>query len=378
MKSNNAAPAIHDYYRYVEDILEPEDIHDASTVSDASAANGLFIVLAMVVSLLHAFNLYLFLGTNIWPVIPVLLHLAIAFVTAMVTYAQYKKGMDVQHLAILSIVAATTGVFGSLGALLGFVVAAIFKRRSHHFKEWYETIFPTDSISEPQRIHDNIMEGIDENPRQYGVMPFVEVMRLGSENQKRRALAKMTSRFHPRFAPAFREALADSSNTIRVQAATAVAKIERDFMVKLNRIELARTKAPKDPHLTMALAKFYDDYAFTGVLDGELEKLNRERAIQTYKSYLQQDPNSGEAWIAIGRLLFRNKQWDEASDWFRHALDRGWKSPTMLLWYFESLFRTGQFTSLRRAMLEYGRGIVGKDDLPKPVQDAVAFWMEVA
>ena len=377
MKSSNAA-AIQDYYRYVEDILEPEDIHDANTVSDASAANGLFIVLAIVVSLLHAFNLYLFLGTNIWPVIPVLLHLAIAFVTAMLTYAQYKKGMDVQHLAILSIVSATTGIFGSIGAILGFIVTAIFKRRAHHFKEWYETIFPTDHVSEPQRIHDNIMEGIDENPRQYGVMPFIEVMRLGSENQKRRALAKMTSRFHPRFAGAFRAALSDASNTIRVQAATAVAKVERDFMTKLSRIEMARTKAPKDPYLTMALAKFYDDYAFTGILDHELEKLNRERAINTYKSYLQQDPNSGEAWIAIGRLLFRNQQWDEAAEWFRHALDRGWKSQAMLLWYFESLFRLGQFAALRRAMLEHGRGIINQDDLPKDIRNAVAFWMEVA
>lgn len=376
MKSSNAAIA--DYYQYVEDILTPEDIHDTSLTTDASVNNGLFVVVAVITSLLHAFNLYLFLGTAIWPVIPVLIHVAIATLTAMITYAQYKKGIDVQQLAILAIVSATTGIFGTLGAILGFIVSMVFKQRSHHFKEWYETIFPTDAVSDPQKIHDDIMEGIDEHPRRYGVMPFLDVMRLGSENQKRRALAKMTSRFHPRFSPAFRAALADNSNTIRVQAATAVAKVERDFMTKLSRIELARSKAPKDPHLTMALAKFYDDYAFTGVLDTELEKLNRERAINTYKAYLQQDPNSSEAWVAIGRLLFRNKQWEEAAEWFRHALDRGWKSNTMLLWYFESLFRLGQFDALRRALVEHGRGIVAQEELPKDVRDAVGLWLQVA
>jgi hypothetical protein len=367
-----------DYYKYVEDILAPHDVHDANLVTDTSAANGLFVVLAIVVSLLHAFNLYLFLGTGIWPLIPVLLHIAIAALTCMVTYAQYRKGMDVQHLAILSIVSSTTGIFGSVGALLCFIVTMMFKRRAHHFKEWYESIFPTDQVSEPQRLHDDIMEGIDENPRQYSVMPFLDVMRLGSENQKRRALAKMTSRFSPRFAHAFRAALADNSNTIRVQAATAVAKVERDFMTRLARIELARTREPKDAHLTLALAKFYDDYAFTGVLDNELEKLNRERAINTYKSYLQQDPNSGDAWISIGRLLFRNKQWEEAAEWFRHALDRGWNSNTMILWYFESLFRLGQHGALRRAILEHGRGIVGQEELPKDIRDAVGLWLQVA
>jgi hypothetical protein len=377
MKSASAAPSI-DYYQYVEDVLTPEDIHDANTVSSATATNGLFIILAIVVSLLHAFNLYLFIGAGLWPIIPILIHLAISTVTALITYAQYRNGMDVQHLAILSIVSFVTGIFGSLGALFGFVGTVIFRNRSHHFKEWYESIFPTDQVTDSQHIYDSIMEGLDENPRSYNVMPFVEVMRLGSENQKRRALAKMSTRFSPKFSQAFRIALADSSNTIRVQAATAVAKVEREFMAKLERIEEARARNPKDPVLTLALAKFYDDYAFTGVLDAELEKLNRERAINTYKNYLQQDPNSAEAWVAIGRLLYRNKQWAEAADWFRHALDRGWKLNTMLLWYFECLFRLGQFRELRRAVLEHGRGIMGQDELPKDVRDSVSLWLQVA
>lgn len=367
-----------DYYQAVEDVLSPEDVHDANTITEATATTGLFIVLALVMTLLHAFNLYLFLGTTIWPIIPVILHLGISVVAALITYAQYRKGLDVQHLAVMTIVSATTGIFGTLGALIGFASTLIFRSRSQQFADWYESIFPTDLPSDPETIYDRIIEGIDENPSLYSVMPFTDVMRLGSENQKRRALAKMTSRFSPRFAPAFRMALSDTSNTIRVQAATAVAKVERDFGRKLERIELARTKDPKNPVLTLALAKFYDDYAFTGVLDPELERLNRERAINTYKTYLQYDPNASEAWTAIGRLMFRNKQWEEAADWFRHALDRGWSNNSMLLWYFECLFRLGQFRELRRALLEHGRGIINQDELPADVREAVSLWMQVA
>lgn len=367
-----------DYNQYVEEALAPEDIHDASMVTSATSTNGLFLVMTLLLFLAHGFNLYLFLGTGLWVVIPLLIHLGISVIAAAVAYAQYRRGMDVQHLALLAIIASTTGVFGVIGALLGFLSTVFFQMRAHHFSEWYATIFPTDTPTEPQTIYDSIMEGIDENPSRYNVMPFADVMRLGSENQKRRALAKMTSRFSPRFAPAFRIALADTSNGIRVQAATAIAKVERDFARKLERIELARSKDPRNPILTLALAKFYDDYAFTGILDSALETLNRDRAISAYKTYLQNDPNSAEAWIAIGRLLFRSHEWEQAAAWFRQALDRGWKMNRMVLWYFECLFRLGQHRDLRRAILEYGRGITTQEDLPRDVREAVSLWMQVA
>ena len=372
------ANATQDYSRLVEDILAPEDVHAANTVSEATATNGLFLIFAIILSVLYALDLYLFLSAGVWVIFPILLHFIITGIAAMVTYTQYRRGMDVQHLAIMTIVAATTGLFGTIGALIGYFSTLVLRSRAQHFEEWYSSIFPTDELSESEVIYDQILEGIDENPSNYSVMPFTEVMRLGSENQKRRALAKMTARFSPRFSKAFRLALADSSNTIRVQAATAVAKVERNFTTKLERIELARAKQPKNPMITLALAKFYDDYAFTGVLDPELEKINRERAINTYRSYLQLDPNSSEAWMAVGRLLHRNKQWEEAADWFRRALDRGWQDNSMIAWYFECLFRLGQYRELRRALLEHGRGLVAKEDLPADIRDAVSLWMEVA
>lgn len=366
------------YDQLIEEILAPEDVHEANRISPLNVNNGLFLIFALVMTVIHAVILYMLIKTSVWPIVPILVHVLVSAFAIVFTYAQYKSGLDVHHLAIMTIVSTVAGIFGTLGALLGFFVTAIFRARSQQFMEWYESIFPTDHLYDPEVVNDQIVEGIDENPQRYSVMPFLDVMRLGSEGQKRRAIGKMTTRFSPRFAPAFRVALADSSNSIRVQAATAVAKIERDFGRKLARIEAARSKDSRNPHLTMALAKFYDDYAFIGVLDPELENLNRERAINTYKSYLQQDPNSSEAWLAVGRLMFRSQRWDEAADWFRAALDRGWNSEQMVMWYFESLFRLGQYGELRRAILEYGRGVVHKDELPADVRNAVSMWMQVA
>ena len=379
MKPNNTFPAgAVDYDQLVDDVLMPPDVHDTHMVTGATASNGLFLIAAVLLSVLHGINLYLFLSSSAWPILPLLFHFGLVVATALFAYGQYKKGMDARHFGILAIVSATTGVFGTVGALIGFVASGIFAGRAKHFNDWYESIFPADTISDPQIIYDRIVEGFDEHPHYYAVSSFVDVMQLGSEQQKRRALAKMTSRFHPRFSPAFKLALCDPSNTIRVQAATAIAKVEKDFTYKLERIELARVQQPHNAALTLALAKFYDDYAFTGVLDMEREETNREQAILTYQTYLQQDPNSADALIAVWRLLLRHQQWDDAAEWFQNALDRGWRVNTMMMWYFECLFRLGRYGDLRHALMEHGRSILGKNDVPPHLSEAVSLWMQVA
>lgn len=362
-----------DYYQYVEDVLAPQDIHDANMADRITANSGAFVMAAIVLSVLHAAILYLAVATELWAGLPVLAHLVIATVTCLWAFGQYKMNSDVPFLALLAITSSVAGVFGAAGTLLCYVLQGIFRQKAYHFKEWFELIFPPDIISAPEEVYNNIVVGIDENPIQYGVIPFIDVMDMGSEEQKHRALSKMTMKFHPRMAPAFQKALRDNSNAIRVQAATAVAKIEAQFMARLEKIEQAREKEPSNLHVHFALARHYDDYAYTGLLDPEREILNREKAIETYKSYLQHDPNNLDAYAAIGRLLFRGKRWEEAAEWFRRAMDKGWKLKNMTLWYMECLYRLGDYRALRTAARQFG-SLSDHDDLPREVRDAVAIW----
>jgi hypothetical protein len=362
-------------YEYVEDILREEDVHDASRVPTAQINHLPFLVIAIVLTLVHGFNVYLALFTEIALFIPVVIHIVASAVVLLIAYIQFTSGLAAHHIAMMAIVSTVSGIFGSVGALLGLLFYYIFKQKTQHFDEWFESIFPKDNVSLSEEIYDNIIEGLDENPRAYGVMPLVDVMRLGSEAQKRRALAKMTIRFHPRLAPAFKLALRDASNAIRVQAATSVAKIEKDFTTVLEKIALARKHDPENKEILYAQAKFYDDYAFTGILDDELEQLNRNRAVEGYKEYLQHDPNHQTAWVSVGRLLFRDGQPTEAAEWFKNALDRGWSSHSMLLWYFESLYITGKYKELRRAIREHGKPLSDEEDVPPQLHNAVGLWI---
>ncbi len=365
-------------YDYVDDILREDDVHDVQRIPLSTPGNASFVVFAVLLTLVHGFILYLLLGTDIWPAIPILLHIIVAGITVMITYGQYRRGLDVQHLGALAIVSATTGIFGTLGALVGFIAYIIFRQKNQHFADWYESIFPTDHVSQSQQIYDDILEGLDEHPTMYNVMSFNDVMRLGSEDQKRRALTRMTTRFHPRLSSAFKIALKDPSNAIRVQAATAIAKIERHFMQVNERIVEARARDTHNSKLLYAQARFYDDYAFTGILDSELEKQNRKRALDSYRAYLQQDPNHAETWAAVGRILQRSGDFSGATEWLQQAIARGVNMKTMYLWYFEGLFAQKKFDELRQAAARHGREALANDELPQPLRDAIALWMHQA
>ena len=181
--------------------------------------------------------------------------------------------------------------------------------------------------------------GRDENPFQYSVIPFMDVMEIGNVGQKRDALSRIASSFSPRFAPSLKKALQDESSAIRVQAATAITKIENRFHDKLLKIVQLHREHPKNPVIKKALAEHYDNYAFTGLLDSEREHLNREKARELYLEYLQLRPEDVDVRLKIGRLLIRNDYLDQAVDWFKHSLDDGYTTDSMKVWYMECLYR---------------------------------------
>ena len=79
------------------------------------------------------------------------------------------------------------GIFGAMGTLISILMHFWHMRLAQSFSEWFSTIFPRFERELPEKIYDNIMFGRDENPLSYSVIPFSDVMEIGSENQKREA-----------------------------------------------------------------------------------------------------------------------------------------------------------------------------------------------
>lgn len=140
----------------------------------------------------------------------------------------------------------------------------------------------------------------------------------------------------------------DLNNAIRVQAATAVNKVENAFTARLLKIQASLNLRPSDPDIHLALARHFDDYAFAGILDRDREKDCRVGALKHYRSYLEAWPEDRGAILAVGRLMMRERRFAEAQEWFERAAKLSMDAGVML-WQVEALFRTGRFGELRKA-----------------------------
>lgn len=344
----------------IEQYLAPVDVHD----SERALFGGILTAMvAVLVLLAECWIVYHAVEQQINVTFAVICHAIV--VTLLLIYAELASviGQEKRFAILLALSTAAAGPYGAGGMIIGTILFYFFSRTSHPFEEWYRSMFPRFKMTGSERIYDDLKVGRDESEKIYSVIPFLDVMAFGREQEKRRALAKMTSAFHPSFAPVFKKALSDPSNTIRVQAATAITKIEHQFTMKQMQLAAVEQQYPNDPVVLLALAKHYDAYAYTGILDANREVQNRAHALKYYKQYLESSPDDVGVCADVGRVLMRGHQYPEAVEWFRRCIDKGQVTPAMSHWYAEALFATGRFAELR----QYSR------QLPAVAQEHASF-----
>lgn len=327
----------------IEQYFLPPDIHEQAR--ETAGGKPLAFVLALLLAVLHGANTYFLLPDAI--ITALMIHFALVAATAVVARILIAAGIDGRFLIVLLFSTLVAGVFGAVGTMLCILLNLFYTRRSMPFTDWFRSIFPEEDETLAKQLFENITIGRDESVTTYSVVPFLEVMEVGSEAQKREALTRMTLRFHPNFAPAFKRGLQDESNTIRVQAATAISIIEHEFSARLMQLAGLYRQKPQDPVVVQALAEHYDNYAFTGLLDPERERGNREMALKYYMEYLNLEPRNELARLAVGRLLLRRGEASKAADWFKESAAQGFRSDAFATWHAEALYAAGRFNELR-------------------------------
>lgn len=328
----------------IDGYLAPPDIHDA----ERETSGGLITcVISVLVLLAEIWIVRSVLLGGMSLALGLLLHALISVLLLCYARLLLKDREESRFAWLIMVATAGCGPFGAAGTLLTILVFAFSHRRHVSFVDVFETIFPSLLQSRAQRIYDDILIGRDEAGISYSVIPFLDVMAFGSEMQKRTALTKMTTNFHPEFAPVFKKALNDPSNMIRVQAAAAIAKVETMFLKRMIRLSMIASHHRNDKIIVRALADHYDNYAYTGLLDEDRERINRQKALEHYRHYLTLDPDSAMVRARIGRLLLRRGDYADACAWFKECLEKGDAVESISDWYSEALFACGRYAELR-------------------------------
>lgn len=180
------------------------------------------------------------------------------------------------------------------------------------------------------------------------IVPFTDVLAEGTIEQKQEMLALIATQFRPSFAPTLNAALNDDDPTVRVLAATAAARIERTFLDTSMQLESAWADAPNDGARALALARHYDQFAHTGLLDENRADESRTRALEMYQMASREQPRDTRIAESVIRLLMKLGREDEAIGLFRPVMETEEPSPRLASWYLECLFRRRRFGELRR------------------------------
>jgi len=289
----------------------------------------------------------------------------------------FRRRRFVHRTALLLVTA--TAVLGPLGAAGGLLTALLhrrFRRTAKPFQAWYLSIFGKDERAPAQELYDLILSGRERGgePQGRSLDSFSDVMRFGTPHQKQAIIALLARHFRPIFAPILRLALDDTDASVRVQAATAKARIEDDFLARWVELEHVARAAPRQVAAQRNLAGHLDDYAFTGLLDEDREREIRAGALAAYRRCVEMAPDEPDARLRMGRLLLRLEDPAAATACLESlALEPG-ASPELLGWYAEGLFRLRRYEACRRIVVDRLAPHLPEPTLPEKLRHAILLW----
>ncbi len=208
-------------------------------------------------------------------------------------------------------------------------------------------------------------------------MPLVDLLDRGDELQKQAVVSLVARSFRPSLAPLLRRALEDPSNAVRAQAATTLARIEGNFLERVvaQRRELDHGAA--GTAATLELARLFDDYAYTGLLDPEREHQNRAEALDLYLAYLRDDPQNAGVRTAVARLLVRQGDYAAAEPWLEALSPAEEQTPQAAMWRMEVAFRLGRWHNLAALAEAAGPALAEQAEYTPALREVLGLWQGV-
>jgi polysaccharide biosynthesis protein PelE len=321
---------------------------------------------------------YLWLAGRLTASLALAAHAVVSIVIALwagfALNAHPKACNDPRLPLLTAMCTAALGPFGAVGSLLTLLLARRYMRSAVPFDEWYRSLLPDTSEAENSRI---LSQAAARNGgEKEALASFADVLSFGSLSQKQDLIALIGRHFQPAFGAVLKRALSDDHSAIRVQAATAMSRIENSLLERTVQLTNQVRANPNDTAALRALAQHYDQSLFCGILDARREEEMIEEALAVYRECLAHEPDDLGTRLAVGRLLLRSKRFEEAAENFAQVTHPGSATPQAALWRMESLFQLGRFGEIRRMAHVWAAQPDTSAGYPVEAMEAVRLWAE--
>lgn len=297
-----------------------------------------------------------------------LVHLVVVAALAAWAIRSPASRADLRLPLLLTVMTAALGPLGAIGTLVAAVMTRRYARTAAPFEAWYASLFPDVAAAEA-----SVTLGSRSDARS-SVAPFADILGFGTLDQKQELIGLIANEFRPAFAPTLRLALTDTNNSVRVQAASAITRVEDEFLQHSLSLADEVRRQPGDASRVHALAVYHDEYASAGILDADRARESRHTARTAYLDYLQLQPDDQVARAAVGRLLVQDGRFQDAADWLLAAIAAPEGRVHALLLWMEAQFHLGRFAEVRWAAVTHAAELIERDDTPLLARETLKLW----
>lgn len=361
-------------------MISDDDIHLRQKVMPER--DIFFVLILIIVLILESFALLLVVQKN--PIPALLLHFIAFLIIAGAAKIKDLNNKDSRFAWVTMIALPLMGPFAPAGTLFALFWYYISKEKSLTFRQWHDSIFPPHDPTLAEVVYDRISFGRDQAGLDYSVTYLMDVIKLGSDDKKREAILKILRNYDPGFAPILKMALEDDHNSIRVQAATAMTKLKKTYYTTSVKLERLRREWPDKNSISLELAKHYDDYAFSGLLDDKQAAEYQQLSYEYYEEFIDYEPQDSplipKAKLRMARLLLRMDKLDEACTHFQHLINENPEPSDAYLWYGECLYRMGRYDILREIAGTLAQAPMAQEDAlryPDYIRGIIELWSPI-
>lgn len=329
------------------------------------------LLLVEMVVLVHYYYYYFMHKIDLFAVLFATLA-ASALMVIYTCFRIYRKG-HIQTHVLATIFVIFMGPLGCLIAMIASTFHLIFARSFQgNFSDWlYQHLFVLESQEKASdKIYQRIVAGQEEVSRNIDTEPLVDIMNFGTIEQKQAALIKVVKYFRPHLTPVLQMGLHDSNNSIRVQAAAGLAKLQDDFHKKYMRYERKVTEGSATDEELVHFARICEEYSSSALLDSERKSSAIKESIRLYEKAIERVPDRIELKSSLIRVLLIDREMERANAHMTMLLEKiGKPSPQVGETVLELLFALGRYVEMQKYAKEWR-------DEGRVINDSHALWSD--
>jgi len=291
---------------------------------------------------------YLALSGSITFTTLLIVHIPLVILSILLVILYYRLEWNYSFPLLSALALIFMGALGPLFVGLAAILYFFFENYTSLPTIYKELFHVSEKYNLINIIYERLIYAQDTfNPEKLPTI-FLDILVYGSEKQKRVAIDRILRHFRPEFSTALYKALNDKSNSIRVLAASAVNRIDSQYMDQNRALEKKYNKNPDDKNCILNYAEHCELYSRLVFIDDERREQLKKKTIELYKKYLQSHSEDQKIALFLARLYNLKGKYQSSADClenFVHNYDTA--TEEVYRCYFSAIFQLKKYHEIR-------------------------------